>query len=104
MKLWPVPPFVQEARPAILRSLVALNVAPSAYLFVSLKVSAGMHVGFEPPHEYPQHPKLPPHLTEILSPPAYVEDFRRLPLDLLGPVLAPLWNAVGEDHSRAQFV
>lgn len=97
-------PFVQEALPAILRSLAALDVAPPAYLFVSLRVSAGMHVGFQVPLEFPQHPKLPPHLTEILSPPVYVEDFGHLPLDLLGPVLAPLWNAVGEDHSRTQFV
>jgi hypothetical protein len=41
--------FVKKALRAILRSLAALDVSPLASLLVSLKVSAGKHVGVECP-------------------------------------------------------
>jgi hypothetical protein len=97
-------PLVQQALPAIMQTFAALDVPPPAYVFVSLlQLPTQIRIHFQPPNQYDEAPPLPRHLNQILSAPVYVEDFGQDPLELLHPVLDPLWNAVGEEHTQTQF-
>ncbi|MFM0068421.1 hypothetical protein [Paraburkholderia aspalathi] len=42
-------------------------------------------------------------LTDLLSPPVYVEDLGLPAAGLMAPALDPRWNAVGIDHTQTNF-
>ncbi|QBR03770.1 helix-turn-helix domain-containing protein [Paraburkholderia pallida] len=97
-------PLVHEALPAILETFAALDVPPPAYLFLSLlHLPNALRIGFQLPLEYARFPPVPAHLSQIISAPVYVEDFGQQPLEMIRPVLDPVWNAVGEEHTQTQF-
>jgi hypothetical protein len=97
-------PLVQHGIPMIAQALAALGVPAPVYLFVSLHRRDAVYVTVcRPGTHHAENRPLPPHLTDLLSPPVYVEDLGVPAAELMAPALDPLWNAVGLDHTQTNF-
>ncbi len=46
---------------------------------------------------------IPSHLVDIVAPPVYLESFEGDWADIARPILDPLWNAIGEEHTLTNF-
>ncbi|MFL9998657.1 ATP-binding protein [Paraburkholderia sediminicola] len=97
-------PLVQHGIPMIAQALATLGVPAPVYLFVSLHRRGATYVTVcRPRTRHAENRPLPPHLTDLLSPPVYVEDLGVPAAQLMAPALDPLWNAVGIDHTQTNF-
>jgi hypothetical protein len=96
--------LVQRGIPTIVQTLATLGTPMPAYLFVSLLGVHNLRVAItRPATRLAGFPSLPAHLAEIISTPVYVEDFGINAVELAGPALDALWNAVGIDHTQTNF-
>ncbi|WP_186161216.1 AlbA family DNA-binding domain-containing protein [Burkholderia gladioli] len=95
-------PLVRFGFQSIVAALAELELSGPAYLMVSWVVVAGTRVEVEI-HRQTHRVALPRHLTEIVTPPIYLEDLSVQPLAILQPAFDVLWNAVGIAHTQTRF-
>jgi hypothetical protein len=97
-------PLVQHGIPMIAQALAALGVPAPVYLFVSRHRRGATYVTVcRPGTRHAENHPLPPHLTDLLSPPVYVEGLGVPAAQLMALARDPLWNAVGIDHTQTNF-
>ncbi|ANB77923.1 hypothetical protein AYM40_36910 (plasmid) [Paraburkholderia phytofirmans OLGA172] len=96
-------PLVRYGFRAVADTLAALEVPAPAYLLLNWLFAPGTQIGYELPRGGAAYPALPAHLTQLVAPPVYLEDFSVDPLTVLRPAFDVLWNAVGVAHTRTDF-
>ncbi|MGY4837946.1 AlbA family DNA-binding domain-containing protein [Burkholderia pyrrocinia] len=95
-------PLVRSGFRAMIDALTELELSGPAYLMISWVVVAGTCVAASLNGRL-RFLSLPPHLTEIVTPPIYLENFDVDPTSTLRPAFDVLWNAVGIPHTQTTF-
>lgn len=96
-------PLVRCGLRAMAEALATLGVVPPAYLMLSWLMGPSTRIAVERPYNQADFIALPAHLSEIIAPPVYIEDFSVDPLTVLRPVFDVIWNAVGVAHTKTDF-
>ncbi|WP_434116263.1 AlbA family DNA-binding domain-containing protein [Paraburkholderia caffeinilytica] len=96
-------PLVRYGFRAIADTLATLGVPAPAYLMLSWVVASGTPIAVMRNRHHADFRPLPIHLTQLVAPPVYLEDFDVDPLTVLRPAFDVLWNAVGVAHTQTDF-
>ncbi|VWD65300.1 helix-turn-helix domain-containing protein [Burkholderia contaminans] len=95
-------PLVRSGFRAMIDALMELELSGPAYLMISWVVVAGTRVAASLDGQL-KFPSLPRHLTEIITPPIYLENFDVDPVSTLRPAFDVLWNAIGIARTQTTF-
>ncbi|WP_166911037.1 MULTISPECIES: ATP-binding protein [unclassified Burkholderia] len=95
-------PLVRSGLRAMIDALTELEISGPAYLMTSWVVDAGTCVAVTL-NDRLRFLQLPRHLTEIVNPPIYLENFDVDAATTLRPAFDVLWNAVGIPHTQTSF-
>ena len=95
-------PLIRSGFRAMIDALTELELSGPAYLMISWVVVGGTCVAASLNGRL-RFLSLPRHLTEIVTPPIYLENFDVDPATTLRPAFDVMWNAVGIRHTQTTF-